>query len=48
MSILVAKAVAVVYGYLALAVAVLYSISRRDTWQLPTEDDEKRFEEGKD
>lgn len=43
---LVAKGVAVAYGCVALAVAVIYSLTKRDTWKKASNDDKEDFQEG--
>lgn len=46
MAPLVAKGVAVAYGCIALAVAVMYSFTRRDTWKKASNDDKEKFRKG--
>jgi hypothetical protein len=44
--ILAVKAIAAVYGLLALAVAILYSLTRPDIWKRSTEDERRAIDKG--
>lgn len=44
---LLTRAIATVYGLLALGVSVLYSLSRKDTWTRPLETTVSDFQNGK-
>jgi hypothetical protein len=46
LTILAVKAIAALYGLLALATAILYSLSRPDTWKSTTEDERQALDEG--
>lgn len=48
LTILIVKAVAAIYGLLALAVAILYSLSRSDTRRRSTEEERRAFDKGKE
>jgi hypothetical protein len=41
-----AKAVAAAYGLFALGLAILYSLSRPDTWRRPTEKEQQELQKG--
>jgi hypothetical protein len=47
LTILAVKAIAAIYGLLALAVAILYSLSRPDTWKSTTEDERRALDNGR-
>jgi hypothetical protein len=44
--VLAVKAIAAIYGLLTLAIAILYSVSRPDTWKSTTEDERRALEKG--
>jgi hypothetical protein len=46
LTILAVKAVAAIYGLLAIAIAILYSLSRPDTWKRSTEDESRAIDKG--
>jgi hypothetical protein len=46
LTILAVKALAAVYGLLALATAILYSLSRPDTWKRSTENERRTLDTG--
>jgi hypothetical protein len=46
LTVLAVKAIAAIYGLLALATAILYSLSRSDTWKRTTEDERRALDKG--
>jgi hypothetical protein len=46
LTVWVVKSVAAAYGFFALGLAILYSLSRADTWRKPTEIERKELQGG--
>jgi predicted membrane protein len=46
LTILIVKAISIAYGFLALALAVLYSLSRPDTWKRLTKEERHALAQG--